>query len=75
MIDLMSVNIDKVLERDQKLCQLDDKAEYLQADAIQFKASAGKLRTKNRISSLGTKLSDAANWVSSKFKCKNHRVQ
>jgi negative regulator of sigma E activity len=42
----MRVNVDKVLERDQKLSELDDRADALQAGASQFEASAGKLKRK-----------------------------
>jgi len=46
VVDIMRVNIDKVLERDQKLSELDDRAEALQMGASQFEASAGKLKSK-----------------------------
>ncbi|THD19176.1 Vesicle associated membrane protein [Fasciola hepatica] len=42
----MRVNMEKVLERDAKLSQLDDRADALQAGASQFEASAGKLKNK-----------------------------
>lgn len=42
----MRINMDKVLERDQKLTELDDRADALQAGAHQFKSSAGKLKRK-----------------------------
>ncbi|TGZ68862.1 hypothetical protein CRM22_004048 [Opisthorchis felineus] len=38
--------MEKVLERDAKLSQLDDRADALQAGASQFEASAGKLKNK-----------------------------
>ena len=46
VVDIMRVNVDKVLERDQKLSELDDRADALQAGASQFEASAGKLKNK-----------------------------
>jgi hypothetical protein len=46
VVDIMRVNVDKVLERDQKLSELDDRADALQAGASQFEASAGKLKRK-----------------------------
>lgn len=42
----MRVNVDKVLERDSKISELDDRADALQAGASQFEASAGKLKRK-----------------------------
>lgn len=42
----MRVNVDKVLERDQKLSELDDRADALQAGASQFETSAAKLKNK-----------------------------
>ncbi|CAG5125349.1 unnamed protein product, partial [Candidula unifasciata] len=46
VVDVMKVNLDKVLYRDQKISQLDDRAEALQAGASQFEASAGRLKRK-----------------------------
>ncbi|XP_074655854.1 vesicle-associated membrane protein 3-like isoform X2 [Tubulanus polymorphus] len=46
VVDIMRVNVDKVLERDQKLSELDGRADALQAGASQFEASAGKLKRK-----------------------------
>jgi t-SNARE complex subunit (syntaxin) len=46
VVDIMRVNVDKVLERDQKLSELDDRADALQTGASQFEASAGKLKRK-----------------------------
>lgn len=46
VVDIMRVNVDKVLERDQKLSDLDQRADHLQAGASQFEASAGKLKRK-----------------------------
>lgn len=45
-MDIMRVNVDKVLERDQKLSELDDRADALQAGASQFETSAAKLKRK-----------------------------
>jgi len=42
----MRVNVDKVLERDQKLSELDDRADALQAGASVFESSAAKLKRK-----------------------------
>ncbi|KAI6220675.1 Synaptobrevin [Aphelenchoides fujianensis] len=41
-----SVNVEKVLERDQKLSQLDDRADALQEGASQFEKSAATLKRK-----------------------------
>lgn len=38
--------MDKVLERDTKLSELDNRADALQAGASQFETSAGKLKRK-----------------------------
>ncbi|NXG48278.1 VAMP1 protein, partial [Psilopogon haemacephalus] len=46
VVDLMRVNVDKVLERDEKLSELDDRADALQAGASQFESSAAKLKRK-----------------------------
>nr|1L4A_A Chain A, SYNAPTOBREVIN [Doryteuthis pealeii] len=46
VVDIMRVNVDKVLERDSKISELDDRADALQAGASQFEASAGKLKRK-----------------------------
>ncbi|KAK2491279.1 hypothetical protein MC885_021710 [Smutsia gigantea] len=46
VVDIMRVNVDKVLERDQKLSELDDRADALQAGASQFETSAAKLKRK-----------------------------
>ncbi|PRD33643.1 UNVERIFIED_CONTAM: Vesicle-associated membrane protein 1 [Trichonephila clavipes] len=42
----MRTNVEKVLERDQKLSELDDRAEALQQGASQFEQQAGKLKRK-----------------------------
>uniref|UniRef100_A0A4W4ETT1 V-SNARE coiled-coil homology domain-containing protein n=1 Tax=Electrophorus electricus TaxID=8005 RepID=A0A4W4ETT1_ELEEL len=46
VVDIMRVNVDKVLDRDQKLSELDDRADALQAGASQFESSAAKLKNK-----------------------------
>ncbi|XP_035244996.1 vesicle-associated membrane protein 3 [Anguilla anguilla] len=46
VVGIMRVNVDKVLERDQKLSELDDRADALQAGASQFETNAGKLKRK-----------------------------
>ncbi|KAM6291558.1 vesicle-associated membrane protein 1 isoform 2-T2 [Porphyrio hochstetteri] len=46
VVDIMRVNVDKVIERDQKLSELDDRADALQAGASQFESSAAKLKRK-----------------------------
>lgn len=46
VVDIMRVNVDKVLERDQQLSELDDRADALQAGASQFESSAAKLKNK-----------------------------
>ncbi|XP_035537771.1 vesicle-associated membrane protein 3-like [Morone saxatilis] len=60
VVDIMRVNVDKVLERDQKLSELDDRADALQAGASQFESSAAKLKNKywwKNCKLLGKKLS------------------
>lgn len=42
----MKTNVEKVLERDQKLSELDDRADALQQGASQFEQQAGKLKRK-----------------------------
>ncbi|KAK6319148.1 hypothetical protein J4Q44_G00103590 [Coregonus suidteri] len=46
VVDIMRVNVDKVLERDSKLSELDDRADALQVGASQFETSAAKLKRK-----------------------------
>lgn len=43
----MKVNVDKVLERDSKLSELDQRADALQHGASQFEQQAGKLKRKH----------------------------
>lgn len=46
VVDIMRVNVEKVLERDKKLSELDDRADALQAGAQQFEMSATRLKRK-----------------------------
>jgi len=46
VVDIMRANVEKVLERDQKLSELDDRADALQQGASQFEQQAGKLKNK-----------------------------
>ncbi|CAB4029031.1 Vesicle-associated membrane 3 [Paramuricea clavata] len=46
VVDIMKVNVDKVLERDAKLSELDDRADQLQAGAAQFDTNAHRLKRK-----------------------------
>ncbi|CAG9091870.1 hypothetical protein JYU34_009876 [Plutella xylostella] len=46
VVGIMRVNVEKVLERDQKLSELDNRADALQHGAEQFEQQAGKLKRK-----------------------------
>lgn len=46
VVGIMRVNVERVLERDQKLSELDDRADALQQGASQFEQQAGKLKRK-----------------------------
>lgn len=46
VVGIMRVNVEKVLERDQKLGELDQRADALQMGASQFEQQAGKLKRK-----------------------------
>ncbi|XP_076315278.1 neuronal synaptobrevin-like isoform X4 [Tachypleus tridentatus] len=46
VVDIMKTNVEKVLERDNKLSELDDRADALQQGASQFEQQAGKLKRK-----------------------------
>merc|ERR1712003_290264 len=46
VVGIMRGNVEKVLERDQKLSQLDDRADALQQGASQFETQAAKLKRK-----------------------------
>jgi len=44
VVGIMRTNVEKVLERDQKLTDLDDRASALQTGAAQFEQSSRKLK-------------------------------
>lgn len=46
VVGIMRNNVDKVLERDSKLSELDERADALQDGASQFEKQAGKLKNK-----------------------------
>merc|ERR1712142_1001869 len=46
VVDIMRTNVQKVLERDAKLSELDDRADALQQGAAQFEQQAGSLKNK-----------------------------
>lgn len=46
VVGIMRVNVEKVLERDQKLSELDQRADALQQGASQFEQQATKLKRK-----------------------------
>jgi len=46
VVGIMRTNVEKVLERDQKLSELDERAYALQNGASQFEKQAGKLKNK-----------------------------
>eukprot|EP00092_Neocalanus_flemingeri_P061122 GFUD01073418.1.p1 GENE.GFUD01073418.1~~GFUD01073418.1.p1 ORF type:complete len:120 (-),score=50.04 GFUD01073418.1:385-744(-) len=46
VVDIMRVNVEKVLERDSKLSDLDQRADNLQEGASQFQTQATKLKRK-----------------------------
>ncbi|XP_037701542.1 vesicle-associated membrane protein 1 isoform X5 [Choloepus didactylus] len=46
VVDIIRVNLDKVLEREEKLLELDDRADALQAGASIFESYAAKLKRK-----------------------------
>ncbi|KZC05836.1 PREDICTED: synaptobrevin [Dufourea novaeangliae] len=46
VVGIMKVNVEKVLERDQKLSELENRADVLQQGATQFEQQAGKLKRK-----------------------------
>ncbi|XP_058806687.1 vesicle-associated membrane protein 2-like [Phymastichus coffea] len=46
VVGIMKVNVDKVLERDSKLSELDNRADALQMGAAQFEQHAQKLKRK-----------------------------
>ena len=65
---IIKTNLDKALIRGSVLCEVNEKADMLHAHASSFKSSGAPGRSWG--SSLGTKLSEAANWVRNKFKRK-----
>lgn len=69
VVDIMRVNVDKVLERDQKLSELDDRADALQAGASQFETSAAKLKNKYWWKNAKVRTSRRA-YLNSKYVCK-----
>lgn len=46
VVGIMRVNVEKVLERDQKLSELGERADALEQGASQFEQQAGKLKRK-----------------------------
>lgn len=46
VVDIMRDNIESVMNRDEKLSELDDRADALQNGAAQFQQQAGKLKKK-----------------------------
>ena len=68
--DVMRRNIDAALVRGDTLCNLKNKSDDLSYQSKSFHKTAQKSNT-SWIPLVGTKLSNAANWVSSKFKRKN----
>ncbi|XP_073959656.1 neuronal synaptobrevin-like isoform X1 [Choristoneura fumiferana] len=46
VVDIMKTNVEKVLERDAKLSELDDRADALQYGASQFEQQAKSLKNK-----------------------------
>ena len=46
VVGIMKTNVVKALERDQKLSELDDRAEALEQGASQFKSSSTRLKRK-----------------------------
>merc|ERR1712119_82291 len=46
VVDIMRVNVEKVLERDSKLSELDQRADNLQEGASQFQTQATRLKKK-----------------------------
>merc|ERR1712141_653079 len=46
VVGIMRNNVEKVLERDNKLSELDERADALQDGASQFEKQAGKLKNK-----------------------------
>lgn len=47
VVGIMRTNVERVLERDSRLTELDDRADALQEGASQFEQQAGKLKRKH----------------------------
>ena len=54
VVDIMRVNVEKVLERDQKLSELDRRADDLQEGASQFQQQVGTKRSRLSLSTCTT---------------------
>ena len=65
---ILKTSIEKALIRGSVLNELDEKADTLHAHASNFKSSA--VQQSSWTSSLGTKLSEATNWVRNEFRRK-----
>uniref|UniRef100_A0A1I8JIE2 V-SNARE coiled-coil homology domain-containing protein n=1 Tax=Macrostomum lignano TaxID=282301 RepID=A0A1I8JIE2_9PLAT len=46
VVGIMRVNVEKVMQRDEKISDLNERADALQAGASRFEASAGRLKRK-----------------------------
>ena len=46
VVDMVRLNVDKMLEREHKLSQLDQRVEVLQASTSQFRSTARKVKRK-----------------------------
>lgn len=64
VVGIMRTNVEKVLERDQKLSELDDRADALQQGASQFEQQAGKLKRKYWWKNLKVYLPNALHFLS-----------
>jgi vesicle-associated membrane protein 2 len=67
----MKTNVEKVLERDQKLSELDDRADALQQGASQFEQQAGKLKRKFWLQNLKVVICTSLQIQLLKIKCLN----
>ena len=56
VVDIMKDNMDKVLERDTKLTDLDSRADALQMESKQFETSAKKVKRKNWCANMKMKI-------------------
>lgn len=59
----MRTNVEKVLERDAKLSELDDRADALQQGASQFEQQAGKLKRKFWLQNLKVCIISILNYI------------